>query len=331
MIPNFQMTNTMLNLMVDITQTVTRLEISHERQLHLRKENRIRSIHSSLAIEKNSLSLEQVTDVINGKRVLGKPQEIREVQNAYEAYERVFQLNPYDIDDFLLAHHLMTDELITESGQFRSGDVGVFDSQGNVVHVGARPQFVSILIKELFEWAKTSDVPDLIKSCVVHFELEMIHPFADGNGRMGRVWQNLILSQWHPIFEWIPIETIVYQNQQTYYDKLEICNRANDSSAFIEFMLEVIHQTLQEFGSESVEVLVPTEWVNKLSKVQLSFFNQLYPTLIKQGEITSQEACQISGKSLPTVHRHLSVLIELGILSKEGSNRNRRYRLNEPQ
>lgn len=284
--PTFAVTNKMLNLIVEITQITTRLEIEQERNLHLRKENRIRSIHSSLAIEKNSLSFEQVTDIINGKRVLGAPKEIREVQNAYEVYERVFSMAPYSIDDFLQAHCLMTKDLVKESGQFRSGDVGVYDSAGNVVHIGARPQFVYSLIQELFEWAEVDTTPGLIKSCAVHFEVEMIHPFSDGNGRLGRLWQNLILSKWQKIFEWIPIETIVYANQQRYYDMLEIGDKENDSTKFIEFMLKVILETISEFGEENiVDKLVDIlsdKVIDELNQKEVAFFNKIYPYLKKE-------------------------------------------------
>jgi Fic family protein len=231
----------MLNLIVEITERATRLEVEKERTLRLRKtENRIQSIHSSLAIEQNTLSLAQVTDVIEGKRVLGPPKEIREVQNAYEAYQRAFKLNPYSIDDFLTTHRLMTQDLVRSPGSFRSGDVGIYDGKGNLVHVGARPQFVPELVQNLFNWTKTCDTPELVKSCVVHFELEIIHPFIDGNGRMGRLWQSLILSKWQQIFEWISIETIIYQHQARYYEMLAAGNKANNSTAFVEFMLEVI-------------------------------------------------------------------------------------------
>lgn len=199
--PPFSITDKMLKLTVEITQAVTLLELQHQRDLHLRKENRIRSIHSSLAIEQNTLSLEQVTAIIAGKRVLGEPKEIREVQNAYEAYEEVFKFDPYSIENLLAAHRLMTKGLVKESGAFRERDVGVYDGNGTVVHIGARPQFVYGLVDDLFKWAKKTDIPALIKSCVVHFELEMIHPFLDGNGRMGRLWQNLLLAKWQPVFE----------------------------------------------------------------------------------------------------------------------------------
>lgn len=198
MTPNFTITNVMLNLIVEISAIAGQLSLE-KRDLHLRKENRIRSIQSSLAIENNSLSLEQVTQIINGKRVLGPPKDIHEVENAYQAYEQAFLLDPYDYRDLLKAHKLLTDGLIKETGKFRSKDIAVYSGE-NIVHLGAKAEFVPKLVKNLLAWAKKSEMPALIKSCVVHFELEIIHPFSDGNGRIGRLWQSLILSKWEPLF-----------------------------------------------------------------------------------------------------------------------------------
>lgn len=320
--PVFTITNHMINLIFEMSQKLTRLEIEQERQLHLRKENRIRSIHSSLAIEKNSLSLEQVTDIINGKRVFGQPQEIKEVQNAYEAYNHLFTLNPYDITDFLSAHKLMTQGLIKESGQFRKRDVGVYDSAGNVIHVGARPQFVPNLIEKLFNWARETDVFEPIKSCVMHFEIEIIHPFADGNGRMGRVWQNLILARWNPVFEWIPVETIVYENQQRYYDTLEICNKKNDSTEFIEFMLEVILLALQEYDDPNYKELIAT-----LNQPEQIFFGVIQEYLKSHQTVTAKVASQLSNRPIGTVRRYLVKFVDIGLLELTGSNRDRQYYL----
>lgn len=245
--PPFSTTNKMLNLMVKISHKLGTLQIEYERNLHLRKENRIRSIHSSLAIENNSLTIEQVTAILDGKRVLGHPREIQEVKNAYDAYDEILTYNPYSVQDFLKAHRLLTQKIVDESGDFRTKDVGIYNATGQLVHMGARPQFVGKLITDLFTWASKDDTPDLIKSAVIHYEIEMIHPFNDGNGRIGRLWQNVILSGWNPIFAWIPIETIVYAHQTQYYQVLVEADRANDSTVFIEFMLEVILETLENY------------------------------------------------------------------------------------
>ena len=163
-----------------------------------------------------------------------------------ELCERVFSMDPYSVEDFLEAHHFLTHGLVKHPGQFRLSDVGVYDASGRVVHVGARPQFVPGLVEELFSWARDSLLLDLVKSCLVHFELEIIHPFEDGNGRMGRLWQSLILSRWNPLFEWLPIESVIHAHQQGYYDALSISNKDNDATVFVEFMLKVILETLEE-------------------------------------------------------------------------------------
>ena len=327
--PPFSVTNKMLNLIVAITAQTTRLEVEQERNLHMRKENRIRSIHSSLAVEKNSLSFEQVTDIVNGKKVFGAPKEIREVQNAYDAYDLVFQMNPYSIEDFLRVQGLMTRDVVKINGQFRTNDVGVYDGAGNAVHIGVRPQYVYNLIQELFSWAKDTDVPALIKSCVVHFEIEMIHPFPDGNGRMGRLWQNLILSKWQHLFEWIPIETIIYDNQRSYYDMLEIGDRENDSTKFIEFMLEVILKTVSEFGHaivvDKLDDILDDKLIDKLNDKEIEFLNVIYPYLKEHGEIVNSKAASLSGRPTGTTRRYLLRLVTEGVLTISGANKNRKY------
>lgn len=242
--PPFTVTTKMLNLVVEISHKLGTLQVDFERNLHLRKNNRLRSIQASLAIEANSLTIEQVTAIIEGKKVLGHPKDIREVKNAYDAYDEMMHYNPYSIKDFLKAHKFLTADLVNDAGAFRSKDVGIYNSSGQLVHMGARPQFVENLINELFSWAKQDDTPALIKSSVMHYEIEMIHPFSDGNGRMGRLWQNVLLTKWNPLFAWLPIETMVYENQQRYYQMLSLADSQNDSTGFIEFMLEMILETL---------------------------------------------------------------------------------------
>jgi Fic family protein len=188
--------------------------------------------------------LDEVIDVIAGKPVAGKQTEIKEVKNAYAVYEKILTFDPYSVKDFLKAHRLMTDGLIKESGKFRSGDVGVFDGDV-VIHFGARPRFVPELVEELFEWAKTAELHPALKSAIVHCEIETIHPFADGNGRMGRLWQTLILANWNEVFAWIPMESLVYERRPQYYDALQNAQKTNDSGEFIEFTLSAILGTLE--------------------------------------------------------------------------------------
>ena len=243
--PPFHMTDKITNLVAGISEQIGRITVlSHGRvNPRLRRENRIRTIHSSLAIEQNSLSLEQVTAVLDGKRILGNPNEIREVQNAYSAYEMMLELDPASVDDLLKAHKYMMGGLIPESGRFRSGGVGVFDGDV-VVHMAPPAEFVPGHIRNLFEWYKGSEMHPLIKSAVFHYEFEFIHPFADGNGRMGRMWHSMLLGKWKELFYWLPVEELIRERQREYYDTLGKSDREADSAAFVELMLELFADAL---------------------------------------------------------------------------------------
>lgn len=245
--PPFHTTDRITNLVAAISEQIGRIKVLSHGNLnpHLRKENRIRTIHSSLAIEQNSLSLEQVTAIVDGKRVLGNPNEIREVRNAYDTYNMMLSLDPYAVKDLLKAHRMMMEGLIPENGRFRSGGVGVFAGDV-VVHMAPPARLVPGEIQDLFEWYKTSEMHPLIRSSIFHYEFEFIHPFADGNGRMGRMWHSLLLGKWNEIFYWLPMEKLIRSRQQEYYNALGASNRESDSSAFVELMLEIILDTLRE-------------------------------------------------------------------------------------
>lgn len=247
--PPIKLTETVINLVADICEMVGRLSVDYEANVNprLRRDSRIKTIHASLAIENNSLSIEQVTDVINGKKVFGPPSEIQEVKNAFEAYEKLLGFNQYSSADLLIAHKLLMHDLVKEAGRFRSGGVGVFAGE-KLVHMAPPAEFVPEQIEMLLDWAKTSTLHPLIKSCVFHYEFEFIHPFQDGNGRMGRMWQTLILYNWNPSFAWIPVETIIRENQSEYYDALGKADKAADSSIFVEFLLSAIRQALTELS-----------------------------------------------------------------------------------
>lgn len=192
-----------------------------------------------------------MTAVLNGKQVLAPPKDIAEVKTAYEIYERLDELDPYSVDNLLTAHGIMTRGLVEESGVFRTRPVGVVDSEGHVLHFGTLPQYVPDLVMELLDWVKTSEVHMLIRSCVFHYEFELIHPFADGNGRVGRLWHTLLLSKWNPAFVWLPVESIIHDRQQEYYAAINASNDARESTVFIEFMLSVIKTSLIEAISSS--------------------------------------------------------------------------------
>ena len=246
--PPFEITNQIIDYVAEIAELVGRLTATSPLSTSptLRRANRIRTIHGSLAIEQNTLSLEQVTAVLNGKHVLAPPKDIAEVKNAYEIYERLDELDPYSVDDLLTAHGIMTRGLVDESGVFRTRPVGVVDSEGHVLHFGTLPQYVPDLVIELLDWTKTSEVHMLIRSCVFHYELELIHPFADGNGRVGRLWHTLLLSKWNSAFAWLPVESIIHDRQQEYYDAINSSNDAGESTVFIEFMLSAIKASLMD-------------------------------------------------------------------------------------
>lgn len=245
--PPFHMTDKMTSLITEIGEQVGRITVLREGTIspHLRRENRIRTIHSSLAIEHNTLTLEQVTAILDGKRVLGNPNEIREVQNAYEAYELMLQLDPSSVDDLLKAHKLMMNGLVPENGRFRSGGVGVFDGEV-LIHMAPPATFVPEHIHNLFAWYQKSELHPLIKSAIFHYEFEFIHPFADGNGRMGRMWHSLLLGKWKELFFWLPIEELIQSRQKEYYDALSAANKQADSAKFVELMLEIIRDSLKD-------------------------------------------------------------------------------------
>ena len=241
------MTDYITYLVAEISEQVGRITVLQEGTIspHLCRENRIRTIHSSLAIEHNSLSLEQVTAILDGKRVLGNPNEIREVQNAYEAYEMMVRLNPMSVEDLLKAHHLMMNGLVAENGKFRSGGVGVFNGD-ILIHMAPPAKFVSGQIKDLIGWYQDSPMHPLIKSAIFHYEFEFIHPFADGNGRIGRMWHSLLLGKWKELFYWLPIEEVIQSRQEEYYNTLGEADKSGDSAVFVELMLEIIRDSLKE-------------------------------------------------------------------------------------
>ena len=322
--PPFQITNTILDSVIEIAELVGKLISINQLSANptLRRTNRIRTIHSSLAIEQNTLSLEQVTAVLNGKHVLAPPKDIAEVKNAYEIYERLDELDPYSVDDLLTAHGIMTRGLVEESGCFRSRPVGVVDQQGNILHFGTLPDYVPGLVADLLEWTKTTDVHMLIRSCVFHYELELIHPFADGNGRVGRLWHTLLLSKWNPAFAWLPVESMIHANQQEYYNAINASNNAGESTIFIEFMLSVIKASLIDAIKTSDEMSD-----GKLDKATLRWM-QIEKFLQNHGFIMNADVRKICGVSAATANRILAGLADEGKLVKIRRSGHWAYQLN---
>ena len=329
-IPIYTVSTKAIDFVAQIAEKVGELKGSGEysRNLRLRKINRLRSIHSSLAIENNTLTLGQVTDIIEGKRVLGLPHEIQEVKNAYQTYEHLPEYDPFKVKDFLKAHQFLTTQLVKEAGHFRSQGVGVFEGS-KLIHAGANYQFVPQLVTDLFTWAKKTNIHPLIKSSIVHLEIEFIHPFIDGNGRIGRLWQTLILSKWNELFAWLPVETVVYENQQGYYEALAISQKAGDSETFIEFILNSILQALEELPVRKITDIFTDINTDKLSKVELEFLEQIAGYMDRNGEITNYRAQLLTNKSDISVKKYLAKFAEIGLLQVEGKNKGRKYKINK--
>ena len=288
----------------------------------MRRTNRIRTIHGSLAIEQNTLTLEQVTAVLNGKQVLTPPKDIAEVKNAYEIYERLEELDPYSVDDLLTAHSIMTRGLVDESGVFRSKPVGVVDQEGHVLHFGTLPQYVPDLVMELLDWVKSSDVHMLIRSCVLHYEFELIHPFADGNGRVGRLWHTLLLSKWNPAFAWLPVESIIHDRQQEYYAAINASNDAGESTVFIEFMLPAIKASLMDAIHTSDEMSD-----GKMDKTTMRW-KQIEKFLETHPHIMNADVRMLCGVSAATANRILAGLTAEGNIVKYREGGHWAYRSN---
>ncbi len=309
--PPFRITDAMINLVAETAELMGRLTVTAQLSGNpvLRRNNRIRTIHGSLAIEQNTLSIEQVTAVLNGKQVLAPPKDISEVKNAYEIYEKLEELNPYSMEDLLMAHGIMTRGLVEESGEFRSRPVGVVDQEGRVLHFGTLPAYVPGLVEELLDWTKHSTVHMLMRSCVFHYEFELIHPFADGNGRMGRLWHTLLLSQWNPLFAWLPVESMIHDNQQAYYDAINRANEEVESTAFIEFMLTILKSAI-------LDAIDAGEASSKGTDKVADRWNRIQRYLETHDFIQNADVRELCGVSAATANRILSGLAEEGRLSR---------------
>ena len=315
--PPFKITSKIIDYISRISEKIGEINSleNSPHQVKLRKENRIKTIHSSLAIENNSLTIEQITAIIDGKRVLGSPNEIQEVKNAVQTYELLLKLNPYEEKDLLKAHSLMMQDLVSNSGKYRNEGVGIFDGN-QVVHLAPPADRVPLLMADLFNWLKTSDVHPLIKSCVFHYEFEFIHPFQDGNGRMGRLWQTVILKEWKEVFAWIPVESLIKENQSEYYNALNSSDKEADSSSFIEFILSLLLKTIEEIIETEKKVTV------KVS-VKVTVNQQKILDVIKENPfVTQEELAQIIGLSRKSIIQNMKKLQENGLLKRIGADKN---------
>lgn len=322
--PPFEITSKIIELISKISEKLGEITSIQNNPLHiqLRKENRIKTIHSSLAIENNSLTIEQITAIINGKRVLGNPNEIKEVKNSIQAYDLLLSLNPYDENDLLKAHKLMMQDLVSNSGKYRVDGVGIFDGE-KVVHVAPQAKRVPELMANLFEWLKTSDIHPLIKSCVFHYEFEFIHPFQDGNGRLGRLWQTVILKEWKEIFAWLPVETLIKENQKEYYNVLGVSDSVANSTKFIEFMLSIILNTIEEIIQTEKKVTVKVT-------VKVTLNQKKILEVIKNNpQITQEELANVIGLTRKSINSNMKKLQENGLLKRIGADKNGYWQVTE--
>ncbi len=322
--PPYKITDKILKYISSISEKIGRIsEVKNlDSKPHLRRNNKIKSIHSSLKIEANSLSLGEVRDVIGGRAVLGSRNEIQEVKNAYEAYEKISFVDPYSVDDLKKLHGVMTRYLVSESGEFRKGEEGVFNGD-KCIFMAPPARFVEEEIANLFSWMQENKdvVHPLILSAVFHYEFVFIHPFADGNGRMARLWHSAILLNWKPIFEFIPIESQIEKFQDGYYKAISDCHIDGESTKFIEFILEQIDSCLDEILNQTD--LYGEEYTEYV-KLLLSVMEYDVP-------YTSKAILELLNlKSKETLRKnYLNPAIEMGLIAKtipdKPNSRNQRY------
>ena len=327
-IPPFTISAEAINKIADISRLMERYAIRMEQEdaLLLRKANKIKTIHSSLAIEGNTLDENQVRDIVNGKVVVAPLRQIQEVKNAIATYEQFPHLDAFKESDLLRAHGIMMQALVENAGQYRKGGVGVFSDEG-CVHMAPPAERVPYLMADLFDWLKHSPDHLLVRSCVFHYEFEFIHPFADGNGRMGRLWQSLILSKLHPVFEHLPVENMVYANQQQYYDAITASSNAANSGPFIDFMLGEILKTLEAHKGNPIQVF-PNKVPNKVPNKLLQAFPDIqsmswsvYQLLTANGHLTTIQIAESLGVSDRMVRKHINTLKTKGLITRIGSNK----------
>lgn len=312
--PNFTVSARAISMVAEISALIERYVISMEKAdlLKLRRANKIKTIQSSLAIEGNTLSVKQITDILDGKKVVAPLREIQEVKNAIAAYEIFSELDPFSVADLLKVHGIMMTALIDEPGKFRNSGVGISDGE-KIIHIAPPADFVPSLIKELFNWLTESPDHLLIKSCVFHYEFEFIHPFADGNGRLGRLWQSLILTELHPVFQHLPIETMVHDNQHKYYDAINASSAANDCGFFIDFMLQEILNTLK------------IHIVGGVNGAVFGGVNPISDFIMKHPGIRANQISEALGIPLRTLQRELSRLKACGQIEFRGAPKNGGY------
>ena len=313
--PPYKITGNILKLVASISERIGEINAAHLQKppTELRRRNRIRTIHSSLQIEGNSLSVEQVTAIIDNKRVAGTQKEILEVKNAIAVYDSIQRLNPYSIDSFCKAHGILMKGLVESAGRMRTKQVGIAKGS-QVTHVAPPGAMVRPLMKDLFDYLKNDDEMLLIKSAVFHYEMEFIHPFMDGNGRMGRLWQTVILKEGYPVFEYLPVENLIKERQVQYYDALSKSDKMGESTHFIEFMLKIL--------LESLEGLLSTQNISLTNMDRINLFRQV----VKDQFFTRKDyLLNFKEISPATASRDLRLATENRIIEKIGDKRTTKY------
>lgn len=316
--PPYEITGKILTLVATISEKIGELNAIHLQKppTELRKKNRIKTIQSSLEIEGNTLTIEQITALINNKRIVGPQKDILEVQNAIEVYNQMHKLKPFDLKSFCEAHRILMKGLIDKPGKLRDKSVGIVKGS-EVTHVAPSSELLENLMNDLFNYLKTDSDLMLIKSCVFHYEMEFIHPFIDGNGRMGRLWQTLILKDSYPVFEFLPIETIIKEKQELYYEALGKSDKSGKSTVFIEFMLEVILESLEELLSIQNITLTNIDRLDLFKSIHKTDYFTRKDYLLSFREI-----------STATASRDLKFGVKNGIISKIGDKNTSRYKFN---
>lgn len=314
--PPYQITDTILQLITAISEKIGAINATHlyKPPTELRKRNRIKTIQSSLEIEGNTLTEEQITALLENKRVLAPQKDIVEVQNAIKVYEQLHSFNPNSLKDLEKAHKILMQELIENAGKLRTTNVGIVKGS-KVAHVAPSGNMVKGLMNDLFSYLKNDTDIALIKSCVFHYEFEFIHPFIDGNGRMGRLWQTLILMQQYPVFEFLPVESLIKEDQQKYYDVLSKSDKIGASTPFIEFMLGLILQSLKNLLKSQNRSLSVADRI------------ELFKDRVSTASFARKDYLQAyKDISEPTASRDLKWAVNNGFLEKIGANRLTKYK-----
>lgn len=318
--PPFTVSAKAINLIAEISAQLERFVIRMESEdgIRLRKVNRMKTIHGTLAIEGNTLTEEQVTALLNGKHVVAPAKEVQEVRNAITAYDSFMDFNPYNYKDLLKAHGLMAMGLVDNPGYFRTEPVGVLGKEG-IAHIAPPADRVPPLISDLFEWLNNSQDHVLIKSSVFHYEFEFIHPFMDGNGRMGRFWQSRLLSEWNPVFAHLPVENMIWENQAEYYKAIQDSTDANNSGIFVDFILAIILEALKSHK----QPLDEDNRVNVKVNVKVNVNQQKILDALKQNPYsTMDELSEIVGIAKKNVFNNMKKLQEAGLLIRHGADKN---------